>query len=90
MARKQTLASKIAEFFDMPPEAVSGMPKMTISGSSSVLIENHQGIAEYGSERIEINGGRVKMRLTGAGLELKSMDRTEMVISGQIFSVEFE
>jgi sporulation protein YqfC len=78
------------EIFDLPAEVVAGVPKLTVTGCRRVLVENHKGITEYGRELIEISGGRVKVRVHGEGLELVAMNHTELLIAGQIFTVEFE
>ena len=38
---------------------------------------------------IEVNGGRVRIRINGAELELRAMNQDDLVITGQISSVEF-
>jgi sporulation protein YqfC len=80
---------EIAERFDLPPEAVAGVPKVTLTGSRRVLIENHRGLREYSRECVEINGGRIRIRLQGQGLELRAMDAGDILLTGDIFTVEF-
>ena len=46
--RKIRLGKRIAEALDLPDEAVSGLPKLTLHGSEILLIENHKGIFECG------------------------------------------
>lgn len=83
------LPEETAEKFELPAEAVAGVPKITITGKARVLIENHKGLLEYGEERIEVSGGRVRIRISGTGLELRTMDKNDLVITGQILSTEF-
>ncbi len=78
-----------AERFDLPADAVAGLPKLTITGKARVVIENHKGLLEYGEHMIEVNGGRVRIRINGAELELRAMNQDDLVITGQISSVEF-
>jgi hypothetical protein len=33
-----------------------------------VMVENNKGIFEYERDRVEINGGRVRVRILGDGL----------------------
>lgn len=86
--RKRGVALEIAERFDLPPEALSGVPKLTLTGSRRALVENHRGLLEYSRECVEINGGRIRLRLVGHDLELRAMDTSDIVITGEIFSVE--
>jgi sporulation protein YqfC len=90
LKKKMGLALEVAEAFDIPPEAAAGMPKLTITGCRRALIENHRGILEYSRENVVIKGGRVQVRIWGEGLELKAMNKTDLVIIGQIFSVSFD
>lgn len=83
------LPEETAERFDLPADALAGMPKLTITGKARVLIENHKGLIEYGQERIEVNGGRVRIRVYGGDLELRAMNKDDLVITGIISSVEF-
>ncbi len=87
--RKQGAALEIAERFDLPPEVLPGVPRLTLTGTRRALVENHRGLLEYGRERVEINGGRVRLRLNGEDLELRAMDTGSILITGEIFSVEF-
>lgn len=83
------LPAETAERFDLPADAVAGMPKLTITGKARVLIENHKGLIEYGRELVEVNGGRVRIRVHGGDLELRAMNQDDLVITGAIVSVEF-
>lgn len=82
------LPEETAERFELPPEAVAGMPRITITGRSRVLVENHRGLLEYGEDTVEVAGGRIRVRIHGAELQLRAMDRNDLVITGRILSVE--
>lgn len=83
------LPEETAERFDLPADAVAGMPKITITGKARVLVENHKGLLGYEEEMVEVNGGRIRIRIHGVDLELRAMNRNDLVITGQILSVEF-
>ena len=40
--------------------------------------------------RTKIKGGKAALRIRGEGLALKAMNRTELLITGRLFSVELE
>ena len=82
------LPEETAERFELPPEAVAGMPRITITGRSRVLVENHRGLLEYGEDTVEVAGGRIRVRINGTELQLRAMDRNDLVITGRILSVE--
>lgn len=90
MRKKRTVASIISAHFDIPEETLPGVPRLTVTGLHRSLVENHRGITELSRERIEINGGKVHLRITGDELELSAMNNDAILITGTITSVEFE
>lgn len=86
----ENLLEKAAELFDLPGDVVAGMPKITVTGCRRVHIENHKGILEYGDTEICINGGKVIIRIRGDGLELRSMNADEMLITGFVLGLDLD
>ncbi len=78
----------VTEFFDLPAELVPGVPKLTLSGGSEVLIENHEGLKSYSRDLIEVRGRNMLMQIRGEDLELSAMTKMELVISGIIVAIE--
>ena len=87
MERKGFL-EKTAEVFDLPGDVVAGLPRIEITGSRELRMENHKGILAYGSEEIPISGGKMIVKVRGAGLELRSMNANELLITGSISGVD--
>lgn len=90
MGKKARFAVRVARFFDLPPETVSEVPRLTVTGCDSALVENHKGILSYDRERLEVGGGAVKLVILGEQLELTAMDHGELTLRGQLLSVVFE
>ena len=84
------ILQKAAEKLSLPADVVAGVPRVEITGCRQVFIENHRGVLEYGSELIDVNGGRVTVRIEGADLILKAMNKNELLIGGNIMSVSFK
>ena len=78
-----------AELLDLPADVVAGLPRITLTGSRALLVENHRGILSYSDREIEVNGGAVAIRLEGDGLVLRAMNAGELLITGEIFKLEF-
>ena len=89
MARKPSAAERAAELLDLPVESLADVPRLTLIGCRSAVVEQHRGLLLYERERIEIGGGRVCLRICGADLQLRAMDRDVLLIRGEIVSVEF-
>ena len=87
--KKDGLAERTAQIFDIPVEAV-GLPRVELTGRHELRMENHRGILAYGKEEIMVSGGRLMVRVRGEELELKAMNGSELLITGTILSVEIE
>ena len=87
--KKEGLLERTAQVFDLPGEVV-GLPRVELTGRGELRMENHRGILAYGQEEILVSGDKLLIRVKGAGLELKAMTGSELLITGTILSVEIE
>ena len=87
MERKGIL-ERTAEVLDLPGDVVAGLPRIEITGSRELRMEKHKGIMAYGSQEIHISGGRLVIKVKGTDLELKSMNASQLLITGSIAAVE--
>lgn len=87
MERRESILEKAAQTLDLPPE-VAGLPRVELLGDREVRVEYHKGILSYGVQEIHISTGKFVIRVTGDGLELRSMNSALLVISGEIHTVE--
>lgn len=78
----------ITELLDLPAEVVPGVPRLTLSGGSEVLVENHGGLRSYTRDLIEVRGRNMILQIRGEDLELAAMTKTDIVIRGIIVAVE--
>ena len=86
--KRESILERTAEVFDLPGDVVAGLPRIEITGSRELRMENHKGILAYGTEEIHINGGKLIVRVQGAGLELRAMNAGQLFITGTIQGVE--
>ena len=78
----------VTDFFRLPAELVPGVPKLTLSGGSEALIENHGGLKSYSRDLIEVRGRNLLLQIHGEDLELAAMTKTELVLRGIIVAIE--
>jgi len=78
----------VTDFFRLPAELVPGVPKLTLSGGSEALIENHGGLKSYSRDLIEVRGRNLLLQIRGEDLELAAMTKTELVLRGIIVAIE--
>lgn len=86
--RRQGLLEKTARVFDLPVDALAGLPRLELVGDGELRMENHRGILSYGTQEIHISGGAFGVRVSGEELELRTMNGLELLITGRIRAVE--
>ena len=64
--KREGLLEKTAEVFDLPGDVVAGLPRIELTGSRELRMENHKGILSYGGEEIHISGDRKSTRLNSS------------------------
>ena len=87
---RRGLLERTAEALDLPGDVVAGLPHIELTGNRELRMENHKGILSYGADEIHISGGKLVVKVRGAGLELKSMNASQLLITGAIRAVELE
>ena len=86
--RRPGFWERTAEVFDLPADALAGLPKLELVGDRELWVENHRGILSYGDREILISGGAFLIRVAGEELELRAMTGVELLITGRIAGVE--
>ena len=86
--RKERLLERTAEALELPGDVVAGLPRIELTGDRELRMENHRGILAYGSDEIQIAGGRLVVKVRGENLELRAMNAGELLITGAIRGVD--
>ncbi|MBQ8358790.1 MAG: YabP/YqfC family sporulation protein [Oscillospiraceae bacterium] len=68
-------------------ELLTNVPIIEVCDRQRVLIENHQGVTQYGRETICIKVKFGQICIAGCDLELARMTKEQLVITGQIDGV---
>lgn len=79
---------RAAAHLGLPPEVARGAARLTLHGSSEILIENHGGIRSYSPDMVEVLGQDYTLRIRGEDLLLDAMTKNEIYISGLVTNVE--
>ena len=85
--RRFGFLERTAEVFDLPADALAGLPKLELVGDGELRVENHKGILAYGREEIHISGGIYLIKISGQDLELRAMTGIELLITGKIAQI---
>lgn len=87
MGKRRSFLEHMMEQKVWNPETIPGQPIVEIAGDCRVLIENHQGVAAYGCERILVKVKYGFVCISGCNLEMIHMTKEQLVIFGRIDSV---
>lgn len=80
---------KLTGMLDIPPSALSGIPQIELAGNREAIIDGCQGILEYDDNIIKLTTGKMSVKFTGRGLQLKVLTHDSAVIEGFISNIEF-
>ena len=72
---------------DLMGEPLPGKTLVEISGDRRVLIEKHGGVTSYNTKHINVKTTFGIVTISGDGLELASMSKQQLVITGCISCV---
>ena len=86
--KREGLLEKTAEVLDLPGDVVAGLPRLELTCSRELRMEIHKGILAYGSQEIHISGGKLIIKVRGSDLELKAMNASQLLITGDIAGIE--
>ena len=90
MKQHRKVFKTLGGMLDLSAQPMPGVPIIEMAGNRRVLIENHQGVMEYGNERISIVVKFGKVVITGTGMEMCYMSKHQLIITGCIDGVSIE
>lgn len=85
----EQLKSFLSDMLDLPQDVVLDLPRLIALGKAQLYIENHRGIIEYTPEKIRVNSTIGVIMLIGKGMSIKTIETQEILVSGQLTSIEF-
>lgn len=87
---KETIRGKIADSFSASKEVLLDVAKITFIGNREVTVENYKSIGEYSEKKIVLETNPHSLVIQGSRLEIKSMAREIIFITGEIGAVMFK
>lgn len=88
MPKEKKLAQRLVRMADLQDEPIPGLPLIELAGDRRVLIEHHNGVAQYSTEEICVKVKFGYIVICGSSLELSFMTRGQLIISGCIDCVK--
>jgi sporulation protein YqfC len=86
--RRAGLLERTAQLFDLPADALAGLPRVELVGDKELRVDNHKGILSYGTQEIHVSGGAFLIKITGQDLQLRAMTGLELLITGKIEHIQ--
>ncbi|MGB9867849.1 MAG: sporulation protein YqfC [Bacillota bacterium] len=80
----------LCKALELPPDLLMDLPRVTILGNKRFSVENYRGLIECSSTRISVGFARGQILLRGEGLNILSITQGELIVEGQISSIEFQ
>ncbi|MBR5343372.1 MAG: sporulation protein [Oscillospiraceae bacterium] len=90
MKQIKGLCADLAEKLELPAEAVGDALRLTALDDRRLLIEKHRGLLAYGTEEIRVSTGYGQLVLRGEALQMRAMNRSELLITGRLRSLVWE
>ncbi len=84
---KRSILQYLADSADLAGECLPGQTLIELLGDNRVLIENHGGITQYGTEQIQVQVRYGSICVSGKQLKLCQMNGPQLVIMGCIESI---
>lgn len=88
MKEYKNLIERFAAVSSLETEALPGLPLVELVGNRRVLIENHCGVLQYSDNGIWVKVKNGQLVISGTKLELARMTKEQLIIIGQIESVQ--
>ena len=88
--RNGKVRNRIGKVLEVPEEVSLKVPKLTILKFQEVLIENYKGILEYQDFFVRIQTYIGIVNINGFKLTLEEMTVDDVIVKGQIESIDFE
>ena len=72
----------------VPPEIVSGVPRLTLTGRGEVVIQGHTGLISYETDRIRARCGVGVISIAGEKLTIDYFGAEDMLIRGRVDDIQ--
>lgn len=80
----------VVDFLEIPREIALDIPKIILSGSNNIFIENYKGIMLFENNEMKIRTGIGLLSISGRDLIIKEITSENMSVKGEIKSIGFD
>lgn len=87
--QRPTMRERLADSLEVSKEVLLDFAKITFVSNREVTVENYKSIVDYTEKQIVIETNPHRLKICGTDLEIRSIAKEMLFISGKISSVEF-
>jgi len=80
---------KITSFLEMPKEMLTGYIKMSIVDNNYIILEGSSKIEDYTDSYIKLKTDKYIVILEGRRLDIREMNKDEIIIEGKINNISY-
>ncbi len=80
----------IGDKLGIPKDIALDLPHITLNGNRELYIENYKALLLYYSDKIIIGGKKFSVEICGKNMEIKSIQRDNLLIYGKFVRIDFK
>lgn len=65
------------------------LPHIEFNANSEVIVDGNKGVLQYNGNVVKLSCGALVLKFTGDNLSIRSQSFEQIIVSGQIVSLEF-
>lgn len=73
-----------------PKDVSLNLPRLTAEGNKDLYIENYGALISFAPDEITVGGRKILVSVSGKSLEIKSLRRDDILITGEILHIEYK
>lgn len=87
---RRRLSKWTARLFDLPPDVVFDLPRVTMIGNRQLYIENHRGVLHFAPDSLKLALSKGELEVRGSELVIRAILTEEVMIEGHIAELKFK
>ncbi|BFH67703.1 MAG: sporulation protein YqfC [Paenibacillus dendritiformis] len=76
-------------WFDLPQDMITDMPRLVMTGNRKLVVENHQGILHFSDQHMRLALAAGQLEVYGTGLTIRAIYTEEICIEGVINDIKY-
>lgn len=85
----QEQATRITRMLDLPGGTFGGC-QIELSGNREAIVDGCTGILEYDENSIRLAAGKLQVRFSGRGLQVRALTHSSAIVEGYILHMDFD